>query len=464
MDPVEEQLARLSQNPGDWSARAELAHLWREGGVNFDDDELLSGATGAPRDRTELQRLLDALPEPPLMPCWKKFLDEYLQWAPGCPLGLASLARVVEASGESDEAIALYQKAIEIDPSVSEPPLACLPKEEKHPPLQDASRGNLLGMSKFVSMLVAIIAHLILIIVFSLLAETSIPQSPPQLIARTSSEDVSDNLQDPKRISFSPVAATANAQIASVDIVSDMAITLSSPTDPTSSLVLSDDTFSPSMSFGQDSGGSVSFFGSQGKTKNLVFVVDVSGSMEIQGENGKSRVQLMKEELTRSVSALPLSVKYQIIFFSSSAWFAGQEAAGYGIVLPADDPESLPSRSLLRATQSQIRKTLGHIDKVEIGGGTNWRLPLKMAIKLEPDLIYFMTDGEFSSDNGKIPVIDDVVNYNRSKSQARINTICLMELKAYDELQELAQRTRGTVFLVKENGEVLRGLEIEMIK
>ena len=87
-----------------------------------------------------------------------------------------------------------------------------------------------------------------------------------------------------------------------------------------------------------------------------------------------------------------------------------------------------------------------------------------MAIKLEPDLIYFMTDGEFSSDNGKIPVIDDVVNYNRSKSQARINTICLMELKAYDELQELAQRTRGTVFLVKENGEVLRGLEIEMIK
>ena len=185
--------------------------------------------------------------------------------------------------------------------------------------------------------------------------------------------------------------------------------------------------------------------------------------MSTQGENGKSRFDLMKEELARSVSALPISVKFQIILFSDSARYIGQ-SRDEGETLKADDPESFPKRLLVRATRSQVRKTLKEIEEISLGGGTNWRLPLKMAINLQPDLIYFMTDGEFTSDRGKVPVIDDVVDYNRKRSRARINTICLMEIKAYDELQDLARRTRGTVFLVKENGEILRGMQIDQIK
>jgi hypothetical protein len=39
-----------------------------------------------------------------------------------------------------------------------------------------------------------------------------------------------------------------------------------------------------------------------------------------------------------------------------------------------------------------------------------------------------------------------------------------MELKAYEKLQDLAGRTRGTVFLVKEDGTVLRGMQLDSEK
>ena len=176
-------------------------------------------------------------------------------------------------------------------------------------------------------------------------------------------------------------------------------------------------------------------------------------------------MELMKHELKRSVSALPFSVRYQIIFFSNTAWFAGQPRAKAAASFSGStDPHDLPTRPLVRATQSQKRKTMGYIDEATSGGGTNWRLPLKMAIKLKPDMIYFMTDGEIDSDNGKVPVIEDVVDYNRKTSNSRINTICLMELKAYEKLQDLAGRTRGTVFLVKEDGTVLRGMQLDSEK
>ncbi|MDA7921871.1 VWA domain-containing protein [Verrucomicrobiales bacterium] len=464
MHPGEEHLARFSDTAGNWAARAELAHLKRRWAVSYKDSELLAGATGAPGNRAELQRLLDAIAGPPRSPCWRKTLTEYVRWEAKCPLGLVSLAHVVEASGNKEKALALYERAIAIDPSVAAPPLACLCEKKNGDGIEETPEEKMLRQSKSTAVLVAVIAHLFIIIAFSFWAVSSAPRKAPQLVATSPPDDSSDSAQaPPEKKTFSPITATANLNVVSSSAPSELMIAPSAPAVLASASVLGGTSFSPSMNFGGGSGGNVSFFGSQGKTKNLVYVVDVSGSMSTQGENGKSRFDLMKEELARSVSALPISVKFRIILFSDSARYIEQSREESGM-LKADDPESFPKRLLVRATRSQVRKTLKEIEGISLGGGTNWRLPLKMAINLQPDLIYFMTDGEFTSDNGKVPVIDDVVDYNRKRSRARINTICLMELKAYDELQELARRTRGTVFLVKENGEVLRGMQIDQIK
>lgn len=473
MDPAQEQLARLRQNPRDWAARAELARIWREHGVEFNAHQLLAGAVGAPHNRRELQQLLDAFGEPPRSAEWAPLLDEYLRWSPGCPLGLSALAHVVEESGKVDEAVALYERAINIDHSVEEPVLFCM-REEPEPAAAPApssegekkTRHKLLEDQRFVSLMVAVGVHLFLIILLSFWVIYAPPIPIPRLVASNPTEEQANRPQNrPKKSATSPISNTNSMDLVSVPVLSDMAVSLKAPELTNSPGVFTGSDFSPSMSFGEIGGGNVSFFGSRGKTKNMVYVVDVSGSMQQQGEQGKTRIALLKQELKRSVSALPLSVKYQIIFFSNKAWFAGDEPPVTGFMAKgADDPENYPSRSLVRATQSQKRKTLAHIDEVKSGGGTNWRLPLKMAMKLEPDLIYFMTDGEIDSDSGKVPVIEDVVNYNREKGNARVNTICLMEMKAYEKLHELANRTRGTVFLVEEDGTVVRGIQLDRMR
>lgn len=468
MDPVNEQLMRLQQNPGNWGARIELAHLWKERGVEIDDRELLAGAIGAPHNRRDLQRLLDALDGPPRVPAWAPVLDEYLRWSPGCPLGHAALAHVAEESGRAEEALSLYETATHLDPSVSLPPLYCLREpEEKKPAAGDSTEEpprKLLEDTRFVSLMVALGVHLFLIIFLSLWVIYAPPVGPPRIVAHAPTEETS--ITPTQRIRRTPTSALSKTdmQIDSAVALTEMAVSMQSPTPAESPSLLVGSDFSPSMSFGQDSGGSVSFFGSKSQTRKLVYVVDVSGSMQFQGEGGKTRIQLLREELKRSVSALPLSVRYQIILFSNKAWFAGDEPEVKGFMpTGADDPDNYSSRPLVRATQSQKRRTLADIDEITSGGGTNWRLPLKMAMKLEPDLIYFMTDGEIDTDSGEVPVIDDVVEYNRKRGNAKVNTICLMEIKAYEKLQDLANRTKGTVFLVQEDGTVLRGMQLDQL-
>ena len=75
-----------------------------------------------------------------------------------------------------------------------------------------------------------------------------------------------------------------------------------------------------------DGAGMVSFFGSKSKAQKVVFVVDASASMSSKGTTGKAKFQLMKEELIKSLEALPPSVEFQVIFFSGPAWLV---ADGY---------------------------------------------------------------------------------------------------------------------------------------
>ncbi|MEM9017120.1 MAG: hypothetical protein AAGC68_08895 [Verrucomicrobiota bacterium] len=455
-------LETLRMNPRDWKARTDLAHLWRQEGLAFEDHDLLSGAVGSPKNRGDLQRLLDAFPGPPRTPSWAPVIDDYLRWNPGCPLGLVSLAHLQEASGDVDGAINLYDKAVGSDPSLSDPPLRCFVTEEESQPedTEEESPKKLTEDSRFISLMVALGVHLVLIILFSFLAVSTAQRSAPQLVARLPAEAPKETQRSQRKVEPMAAASAATTQINSPTVQFDSPFALSPSITMTPSPIISESPFGPSMDLGDNSGGSVSFFGSQGKTRNLIYVVDVSGSMD-DTENGKSRVELMKEELSRSVQALPLSVKFQIIFFSNTAWFVGQNPGEYKENL---DPRNFPERTLVRATQSQKRKMIEMINEVTTGGGTNWRLPLKMAIHLEPDLIYFMTDGDVTSDSGDTPVVEDVLAFNREKGRSRINAICLMEPKAFDKLEELANGSKGTVFLVQEDGTVLRGLEIDRLK
>ncbi len=244
--------------------------------------------------------------------------------------------------------------------------------------------------------------------------------------------------------------------------------------------------------------GSISFFGSMTRAKKVVYVVDFSNSMHRGG-----RERLTKRELSRSVEQLPEGTLYQVIFYAGPAWYAGQKVKanfpfplnGYlGNVVEDGDEEyvwyegwdkehrqetsgfhycydkgtaELPRAGYLKADEKTRKETLRDIRRVELVNGTDWRWPLRMAINLEPETIYFMTDGVFGEveveEEGltAADVIDELLAYNQAKAKSRINTVCMKEISARAELEQLASGTGGEFTLVLGDGTWVRGKELD---
>ena len=356
---------------------------------------------------------------------------------------------------------------------------------------------------KISALTVALLVNVGLILLASLAVIASPPKDPPAVVAShiadLEREEIED-MQVEKKIRQSPTqSASAQVEVMTVSGASSVSIPeIEVDTDSFEPIGVGD-SFGMSMTFdsGED-GGMVSFFGARSTSKKVVFVVDYSASM--RGDKDK----LMRKELKRAVESLPPSVEYQLIFFSGPAWYAGQEVkkggdkkdkfyndwvvdgskkftwyggwdeksrvpqGGKTSILfhyGEGDDDKLPKAEFIKASKANIRKSLRHVEKTPLTVGTDWRSPLKMAMNLEPDTIYFMTDGAFGTAKGvsKKEMIDDLLAYNRKHGKAKINTICMMVLQARTELEQLADGSRGEFTLVKEDGTEVRGKDLDKI-
>ena len=335
--------------------------------------------------------------------------------------------------------------------------------------------------SKMTATLVAIIAHVVIAALLILAKVAQPPNKPPQIIGTAMPNENADDMENVKmeKQQVQPTAQSASTQmqVMTAFAASSFAVPEFDSTNMTFEPLGMGDSFGPSMSFeGDDSGSMVSFFGSKTTATKVVFVVDASASMKSTGNNGRTKFSLMQEELTRTVKSLPPGVEFQILFFSGPSWFVGEydkkktHADWTETVSPKNfweymggDPKKWPKVKYLKATPSTLRRVADMIEETPMVYGTDWRDPLKMAMNMEPDVIYFMTDGAVGKHPTKKPVVDDVLDFNRTKSRAKINTICFMVLKAYENLKELADKTRGEFTLVTENGEILRGRDVERL-
>ena len=335
--------------------------------------------------------------------------------------------------------------------------------------------------SKISAILVAVAVHLVIAALLILAKVALPPNKPPQIIGTAAPNENADDLENVKmeKQQVQPTAQSASTQmqVTTAFSTSSFAVPEFDSTTMTFEPLGMGDSFGPSMSFeGDDSGSMVSFFGSKTSATKVVFVVDASASMRATGKTGKTKFSLMQEELKRTVKSLPPGVEFQILFFSGPSWWVGeydkkkfkedwtQHASGKNFwEFKGGDPDDWPEVKYIKATPSKLRKVAEEIDNTKMEFGTDWRDPLKMAMNMEPDVIYFMTDGAVGKHPDKKPVVDDVLDFNRTKSRAKINSICFMVLKAYENLKELADKTRGEFTLVTEEGEILRGRDVEKL-
>jgi len=158
------------------------------------------------------------------------------------------------------------------------------------------------------------------------------------------------------------------------------------------------------------------------RSKKVVFVVDISGSMDASftASNGKnySRIQFVKLELAKALLSLDQSCKFNIIFFNHEVKFYNS--------------------GMIQATSDNVQKAINYIAGINAGGGTSIYDALETAFSYgDVNTIYFLTDGTPTS--GKKTSPDDIVNDVQSWSSAKniniFSTAFLMGSDAGDNKQ-----------------------------
>lgn len=120
------------------------------------------------------------------------------------------------------------------------------------------------------------------------------------------------------------------------------------------------------------SGVATVFFEAPARGHSVVYVLDRSISMGLNGALG-----LVKTELLRSLAQLPPQARFQVVFFNRTAETVHVD--GQVTLLPAS------------ATNKQ--RVAGQLESLRAEGGTDHLPALKLALSLAPDVIYFLTDG-----------------------------------------------------------------------
>jgi len=165
---------------------------------------------------------------------------------------------------------------------------------------------------------------------------------------------------------------------------------------------------------GEGSGG-VEFFGIGGQGGAFVYVVDLSGSM-----NDNNKWTRARAELLRSIEHLGKEQRYNIIFYNDG-WF------------PMVVDKSVP------ATAKQFDRTRRWVNHVWPGGGTYPLKALLRALSLDPDAIYFLSDGKFD------PAVVEMLRVENpsSSGQIPIHTIAFANQESIGLMRQIAKQSGG---------------------
>jgi von Willebrand factor type A domain len=163
--------------------------------------------------------------------------------------------------------------------------------------------------------------------------------------------------------------------------------------------------------------------GVNGSTNKIVYIIDRSGSMT-------DSIWFVKSELRRSIRSLRFSQEFHVIFYSTG---------------PALE---LPAGKLVPAVPANRDAAFEFIDNIVPRGGTDPRDAIKAALRLKPDVIHLLSDGEFDEPQKTVQLIDQL-NTGR-KVKVRINTYCYLYEPPNLVMQTIANRSGGTYKFVGE--------------
>jgi hypothetical protein len=176
---------------------------------------------------------------------------------------------------------------------------------------------------------------------------------------------------------------------------------------------------------GEGSGPAASFVGVSGNARRIVYICDATGTMI------GLKYKLLQKQLYKAIDILKPTQGFNVIFFR------GGDA-------DADWNQPL-AKELIVAKPDNKQKARKFIETFEVvGKGTNPLPALRTAFAQKPQLVYFLTDGQFDNVVSYDQVLAEVRRLNADKS-VKINTIAFMseDAKAEEALQTMARENGG---------------------
>ena len=120
------------------------------------------------------------------------------------------------------------------------------------------------------------------------------------------------------------------------------------------------------------------FFGNGVDGRRFVFVLDCSRSMNHPHDSeAKTRFKRLKLELVQSIAAMADSQEFYLVFFN-------------------DGPIAMPSSRTVPASLAAKQHYLSWMQTLKADGNTDPTAAMQIALRLRPDVIYFLTDGSFT--------------------------------------------------------------------
>jgi len=146
------------------------------------------------------------------------------------------------------------------------------------------------------------------------------------------------------------------------------------------------------------SSSAVGIFAVDKSVKSVVYIVDKSGSMA--GNN----LRRVKAELIFAIDQLDESQTFSVVFFDGLAWaiFSQRGVAATG---------STSNLRVLKGTSGNKVLAKDWIESISSGGGTNPYPAVLMGLGTNPEKMFILSDGEFSSS-----YVYDITAYNNNRA------------------------------------------------
>lgn len=186
------------------------------------------------------------------------------------------------------------------------------------------------------------------------------------------------------------------------------------------------------------------FFGHSMSGNNVVFVIDMSGSM-VKKERGLEGYETVANEVTKAVGEMQ-GVKFNVVAFGgtvetfeerfvTSDRRSNEQVSNW---LKERDPRNaLPDG----ATKAKSSHWKGY--KNGRHQGTKAGRALEAAFELNPGLIIFLSDGKPYGDMKEDEIIEMVKEYRANTNPVVINTMSYKSKNGRDFLEELAEVSEG---------------------